>query len=415
MVKCKELQDCLMEAEQEVTALKSELEIVKSRPAAPDVVTQRAERSWAYLVAVATYHAQLPTVDWSLRISTALGGSVLASMKSDSKVDDLVSGHRKAEITWKWGRTAILLLYWQAIGAQQDATDVTEAFYRASMSWARLVKKMHHAQAEREHKVVQSWARLIFRNEVVNHRTEDIAKKWPRMADMLLALSRACVLHGVVRRWRRQAHQISAEGKETQFGQFGSSEPLTPERYANLVKPLEGLEGHSEQARDEATALETLPATAQGSSEPRQRRMPPDSAEPADLDRSSVDPGDRSSVTCQALLNWMRFAGNVAAETSKNLMHDIGLAVRRRQEKIQAKQIQQIQSLQDALRKQTSQTFSAHQMLFQESKRTLAHCKRFKTELVPVGLEEQCQQALVKCQNMLGLDDPGVEDLQGLP
>eukprot|EP00435_Cladocopium_sp_Y103_P001165 s6715_g1.t1 len=69
-----------------------------------------------------------------------------------------VSGHRKAEITWKWGRTAILLLYWQAIGDQQDATDVTEAFYRASMSWARLVKKMHHAQAEREHKVVQSWA-----------------------------------------------------------------------------------------------------------------------------------------------------------------------------------------------------------------------------------------------------------------
>jgi len=113
----------------------------------------------------------------------------------------------------------------------------------------------------------------------------------------------------------------------------------------------------------------------------------------------------------------MRIAGNVAnaAKTSKNLMHDIGLAVRRRQEKIQAKQIQQIQSLQDALRKQTSQTFAAHQMLFQESKRTLAHCKRFKSELVPVGLEEQCQQALVKCQKVLGFDDGGVEYLQGLP
>ena len=35
------------------------------------------------------------------------------------------------------------------------------------------------------------------RNEVFNHRTEDIAKKWPRLADMLLALSRACILHGV--------------------------------------------------------------------------------------------------------------------------------------------------------------------------------------------------------------------------
>jgi len=262
---------------------------------------------------------------------------------------------------------------------------------------------MHHAQAEREHKVVQSWARLIFLNEVFNHRAEDIAKKWPRLADMLLALSRACVLHGVVRRWRRQAHQISAEAKETQFG---SSETLTPERYANLVKPLEG--GQSEQARDEATALETVPATAQGSSETS--IMPLDPLDP-------LDPGDRSSVTCQALLNWMRIAGNVAnaAKTSKNLMHDIGLAVRRRQEKIQAKQIQQIQSLQDALRKQTSQTFAAHQMLFQESKRTLAHCKRFKSELVPVGLEEQCQQALVKCQKVLGFDDGGVEYLQSLP
>lgn len=53
------------------------------------------------------------------------------------------------------------------------------------------------------------------------------------------------LLGEVVRRWRRQAHQISAEAKETQFG---SSETLTPERYANLVKPLEG--GQSEQARD---------------------------------------------------------------------------------------------------------------------------------------------------------------------
>ena len=42
-------------------------------------------------VAMATYHGQLPTVDWSLRISIALGGSVLASMKSDSKVDDLAT------------------------------------------------------------------------------------------------------------------------------------------------------------------------------------------------------------------------------------------------------------------------------------------------------------------------------------
>jgi len=69
-------------------------------------------------------------------------------------------------------------------------------------------------------------------------------------------------------------------------------------------------------------------------------------------------------------------------------------------------------ALHEALRKQTAQTIAAHQMLFQESKRTLAHCKsikRFQNELLPVGLEEQCQQALVKCQQMmnheLGLDE----------
>ena len=35
------------------------------------------------------------------------------------------------------------------------------------------------------------------RSQALGHRTEDIVKTWLRMADMLLSLSRACVLHGV--------------------------------------------------------------------------------------------------------------------------------------------------------------------------------------------------------------------------
>ena len=142
-----------------------------------------------------------------------------------------------------------------------------------------------------------------------------------------------------------------------------------------------------------------------------------DSAQPKEMQETG-ETADVSTSEASQALNWMRFVVNKTnAETSTALMRDIGLAVRRRQERNKQKQREQSKKmqaellyLQDALRKQASQTLAAHQMLFQESKRTLAHCKRFKTELVPVGLEEQCQQALVKCQQVLGLE-LGVEYL----
>ena len=131
------------------------------------------------------------------------------------------------------------------------------------------------------------------------------------------------------------------------------------------------------------------------------------------LESGDVDPERFTSNSFQALLNWMRFATNVSP--AQRDLGEIGLVLRRRQER-QAKKIQVLQAdsaaLREVLRKQTAQTIAAHQMLFQESKRTLAHCKsmkRFQNELLPVGLEEQCQQALVKCQQMmndeLGLDE----------
>ena len=43
------------------------------------------------LVAVATCHARLPTMDWSSRISNVLSGSVLASMKAETKENDMVA------------------------------------------------------------------------------------------------------------------------------------------------------------------------------------------------------------------------------------------------------------------------------------------------------------------------------------
>lgn len=132
--------------------------------------------------------------------------------------------------------------------------------------------------------------------------------------------------------------------------------------------------------------------------------------EAEEAQEAQPQPGDSSdtSKSCRALLNWMRMMRLAdAAEPSKDLLRDVRLTIQRRQEKTFEKhraQQQQIQSLQDALRKQTSQTLAAHQMLFQESRRTLAHCKRFnRSELVPKGLEEQCQQALelyTKCQTL---------------
>ena len=140
------------------------------------------------------------------------------------------------------------------------------------------------------------------------------------------------------------------------------------------------------------------------------------SAHPKDpeqtLESGDMDQETFTSKRFQSLFNWMRFVTNLAQK--KIDLGEIGLAVRRRQER-KVKKIHVLEAdsaaLHEALRKQTAQTIAAHQMLFQESKRTLAHCKsikRFQNELLPVGLEEQCQQALVKCQQMnheLGLDE----------
>jgi len=262
------------------------------------------------------------------------------------------------------------------------------------MSWARLTKKMQDqkdAQAEREHKVVQSWVRLIFRSQALGHRTEDIVKNWLRMADMLLSLSRACVLHGVVRRWRRQANQISKP--------FPDGELSVSLGVAALRGTSPGSSPALEPAEPgQAVSEEIVP-----------------SADPKDPEQTfeSGDPETFTSKRFQSLFNWMRFVTNLAPRFVD--LGEIGLAVRRRQER-KLKKIQVLQAdsaaLHEALRKQTAQTIAAHQMLFQESKRTLAHCKsikRFQNELLPVGLEEQCQQALVKCQQMmndeLGLDE----------
>ena len=134
---------------------------------------------------------------------------------------------------------------------------------------------------------------------------------------------------------------------------------------------------------------------------------PEQTFESGDMDQETF-----TSKRFQSLFNWMRFVTNLAQK--KRDLGEIGLAVRRRQER-KMKKIHVLEAdaaaLHEALRKQTAQTIAAHQMLFQESKRTLAHCKsikRFQNELLPVGLEEQCQQALVKCQQMnheLGLDE----------
>jgi len=101
------------------------------------------------------------------------------------------------------------------------------------MSWARLTKKMQDqkdAQAEREHKVVQSWVRLIFRSQGCSYKIEDVVRQWPRMAEFLLArnetdgwklgIGRAGRLNAVLTRWRRLGHQvhIGAAHAEAQWG-----------------------------------------------------------------------------------------------------------------------------------------------------------------------------------------------------
>ena len=59
-------------------------------------------------------------------------------------------------------------------------------------------------------------------------------------------------------------------------------------------------------------------------------------------------------------------------------------------------------SLSEAVRAHAAHALTAHQMLLQESKRTLSHVRRFRNPaLAPPGLEEQCEQALQKCRYML--------------
>ncbi|OLP82720.1 hypothetical protein AK812_SmicGene36606 [Symbiodinium microadriaticum] len=62
----------------------------------------------------------------------------------------------------------------------------------------------------------------------------------------------------------------------------------------------------------------------------------------------------------------------------------------------------QVGNLSEAVRAHAAHALSAHQVLFQESKRTLSHVRRFRNRnLAPPGLEEQCEQALQKCEYML--------------
>ena len=53
------------------------------------------------LVTLATYQAKLPSMDWSSRISIALGGSVLASIKFDMKEHDAVTCLRLRLESWE--------------------------------------------------------------------------------------------------------------------------------------------------------------------------------------------------------------------------------------------------------------------------------------------------------------------------
>ena len=70
--------------------------------------------------------------------------------------------------------------------------------------------------------------------------------------------------------------------------------------------------------------------------------------------------------------------------------------------KHEAANARQFAKMQEAMQKHAAHAVSAHEMLLQESKRTLSHVRRFKNPiLAPDGLEAQCEHALQKCRYML--------------
>ncbi|CAK8986732.1 unnamed protein product, partial [Durusdinium trenchii] len=503
--RCKELQDCLLEAEQDVTALKSELETVKSRYSSAEDVTVRIQRSWAHLVAMATCRWCIPTMNlngWSLRIRTVLAGSALASIKFDSEADEIAaSTYRKAQTTWKWGKVAAFLVHRQVIEAHRDAVIASDQFRRALMSWARLVTVISRSQAERESWVIQAWARLASMLELVDvrghqcsHKSDDALRHWPRIADLLLARvvadgwrlgsTRVCQRHSVLRRWGRlasclcalcQSRQTLADHQEAyshlRLSQASISwarlvrklhdgqcqrEHFVLQSWARLVfwlfrsqrckKDVDGrhwprmtellLARHvgtgwrSGVAR--ACKLQTVlghwgrlahqvhaQIVHQEAQDAMRAKMQDEADGELQAHKDEVEPeGDKAqedpqiSKSFSIILNWIRLTMALLAG-SNDLLRDVGTLFRRRQQlqsamvqRRQQLQSKQVQAMQDALQRQTSQALVAHQMLFDETQRTLAHCKRFQNHLIPLGLEEQCQKALLTCQQLLGLSEP---------
>ena len=102
-------------------------------------------------------------------------------------------------------------------------------------------------------------------------------------------------------------------------------------------------------------------------------------------------------------VHWLRFVAGTLEWPPKGLFLEVKLLIQERHKKAQAKKVTKLQGM---MRRHAAQTLSAHQLLFHESQATLRHCNRFQNQmLVPVGLEEQCEQAMAKCQGLFRLDE----------
>ena len=109
--------------------------------------------------------------------------------------------------------------------------------------------------------------------------------------------------------------------------------------------------------------------------------------------RSSATHADGAWLRMSQLL---RSAGPAAV---LRLLRDANEVQGRKRE---ASHAQQVAKMQETVRAHAAQALTAHQLLFQEAKRTLSHVRRFRNPaLVPQGLEEQCELAVQRCSRML--------------
>ena len=104
-------------------------------------------------------------------------------------------------------------------------------------------------------------------------------------------------------------------------------------------------------------------------------------------------------------MKWHRLSHILTMEGPSQMLHVLRASQEVQSRRREALHAQQMSKMQETVQAHAAHALAAHQMLIQQSKRTLVHVRRFgASSLAPTGLEEHCELALQRCGDILGQD-----------